>query len=111
MSFSGILWSDRRSWTGKKQNAEERDEEYDEGVHFTKDGTQKPAKKFKCLGGCDHLVDWGSLAYRKNFTDLGIQDRRELVVRKFCCVKCLKDNKFVKHNKLSDCRAKNCAKG
>ena len=42
-------------------------------------------------------------------TDIGIQNRREVVQRKFCCINCLKDNKFVKHNKLSDCRAKNCA--
>ena len=41
--------------------------------------------------------------------NMAIQDRREVVQRKFCCIKWLKDNKFVKHAKLSDCRAKNCA--
>ena len=46
--------------------------------YTSKEMVPKSRKKFKCPGGCDRLVDWGSLAYCKNFTDMGIQDRREL---------------------------------
>ena len=45
----------------------QRGGEYDEEVHLTRDGLHRVGKKFKCSGGCEHLVDCGSMAYCKNF--------------------------------------------
>ena len=65
---------------------DERDGEYDEESHLNRDGLPRLAKKFKCPGECKHMVNWGSMAYCKNFY-----------------------NEFVKHNSMADCRAKNCS--
>ena len=66
--------------------ATETEKEFQERVNYAKDGPSKTIKQFRYPGGCACLVDWGSLAYSKAFRSMGIDARRSMVHKKFCCV-------------------------